>query len=251
MFRKFILAVVGCLLLGIVGVSAREDVDSITNIGTGHGLVSAICKNANEVAGTNILSYTSADGILSFSNKKYSSLDIDTKKRFMESALSLTKSSGLGNQVKNKVYNFIADQDSTTSAAIRYLSTDASADFSEGASWFKPFGSAFGVFLGFMSLLIFVCLATSIVLDIAFIGVPMMRIFFQGVSKKEKPKFITNEAYSTLMECEGSSTYKNNISLYLSRRVPVLLGITLCLGYLISGKIYDIIAFFIDAFTNF
>ena len=239
------------MLLGLGVFADRSDVDSVSYVGTGQTIVSSICSNANNSVDKEILVYTSGDGLLSFSNKKYSTLDIEDKREFMKVALNTTKSSSLGSQVKNKVYNFIADQDSTASSAIKFLSTDASADFAEAGAWFKPFGSAFGVFLGFLSLLIFIFLASSVVMDLAYIGLPIFRIFIGGISKTDKPKFISNEALGSIKESESSSKYKNTVSLYLSRRVPTMLGIALCLGYLISGKIYDIIAYFIDAFTNF
>ena len=85
----------------------RSDVDSVITLDTGLSSVSNICSQANSVVGENILVYTGNDGLLSFSNKIYSGLDVDTKREFMRVALGATRESGLSTQMKNKVYNFI------------------------------------------------------------------------------------------------------------------------------------------------
>lgn len=250
--NKFLLLV---LLISLVSskvvLADRSDIDSITYIGENQASVVAICSSANEVANSEILVYTGSDGLLSFSNKKYAQLTIDVRRDFMETALLSTKESGLGTQVKNKVYNFIADQDSTTSAAMRYLRSDASADFATASSWFKPFGSVFGIILGVLSLFIFMFIGISIMIDIAYMVLPGFRVLLEG-GEDAKPKFVSPEAYSSIKESESSmqsNDYKGYMSLYFKRRVPSVIIMAIALGYLISGQIYDIVVYLIDSFT--
>lgn len=249
--RKFIYVMFSFLVFFIasVGVYAdREDVDSIVYVSEGQTEIAGICSRANTEVGSSILVYTSDDGLLSFSNKKYSKLDMTEKRDFMEVALLTTKESGLGPQVKNKVYNFIADQDSTTSAAVKYLRSDASADFAGAVAWYKPFSSVFGVVLGLLSLFIFMFLGLSILIDISYMVIPGVKLLLES-GREGKPKFVSPEAYTSLKESTESQGYRNYMSLYFSRRVPTILIMSIALGYLISGKIYDIIVFIIDAFT--
>ena len=229
----------------------RSDVDSITFIGENQTAVMSICSKANNLAGSKILVYEGKDGMLSFSNSKYALLPVDVRRDFMETALLTTKESGLGSQIKNKVYNFIAEQDTTTSAAVKYLRSDASADFAAAASWFKPFGSVFGVVLGLLSLFIFMFIGVSIMVDIAYMALPGVRVMLEG-GKSGKPKWVSGEAYSSVKESEGvmqNNDYKGYMGLYLKRRVPSVIVMSIALGYLISGQIYEIIVYVIDSFS--
>lgn len=233
-------------------VSARDDVDSVVYISENAPELLSICTRANSTVGKEILTYTGNDGLLSFSNKSYTELTIDEREAFMETALSLVKSSGLGSQAKNKAYNFIADQDSTTSASVKLLRTDASADFAEAAAMFKPFGSFAGVVLGLVSLFIFMFVGLSIAFDLSYLVLPGFKVILEKGNTTKRPRFVSREAFSSAIDSEdsiASHDYKGCITLYLKRRVPALILMSICLGYLISGKIYDIIVFFIDSFS--
>ena len=251
--RNFLVVFLMALLLPVSVAFAddRGEVDSITFIGENQTAVVSICSKANNLAGSKILVYEGKDGMLSFSNSKYALLPVDIRRDFMETALLTTKESGLGTQIKNKVYNFIAEQDTTTSAAVKYLRSDASADFATAASWFKPFGSVFGVVLGLLSLFIFMFIGLSIMVDIAYMALPGVRVMLEG-GKSGKPKWVSGEAYSSVKESEGgmqNSDYKGYMGLYFKRRVPSVIIMSIALGYLISGQIYDIIVYIIDSFS--
>lgn len=241
------------MCFGRVAFASRSDVDSITYIAENQPEVATICSKANKVTdGVTVLVYTADDGMLSFSNKNYASLDMDTRREFMETALLTTKESGLGSQIRGKVYNFIADQDNTTSAAVKYLRSDASADFVAAASLFKPFGSLFGIILGVVSLFIFMFMGFSILADVAYMVLPGFRVFSDGKTGNDRPKWVSREAYSAVKESEESinrSNYKSYMALYAQRRFTTLTIMAIALGYLISGQIYDFIVFLIDAFS--
>lgn len=229
----------------------RSEVDSITQVGKNQSSINAICSLANKVAGSEILVYTGSDGLLSFSNNLYSLLPVDVKREFMETALLGTKNSGLGTQVKNKVYNFIAEQDSTSVSAVKYLRADASADFAVASTWFKPFGSFFGIILGMLSLFIFMFIGVSILVDIAYMVLPGLRVVLEN-GQDGKPKWVSLEAYSSVKECEDlmkNNNYKGYMSIYFKRRTPSVIAMAISLGYLISGQIYDFIVYIIDSFS--
>lgn len=232
-----------------INVYARSDVDAIVYLVENSATITKICKDSNNsVGGVTILTYTGRDGLLSFSNTEYNTLSISDKEKFMETSLYLVKESKLGSQIKNKMYNFIAEQDSTTSAAVKFLRSDASTDFVSAAAWFKPFGSVAGVILGVVALFIFMFIGLSILFDICYLALPFVKLFFK---EKGKPKVISKEAYTAEIDAEESArggVYQSSISLYLRRRIPALIVICIAVGYLISGQIYDIVAFFVDSF---
>lgn len=235
----------------LLAYADRGDTDAVISIGESAGEVALICRKANDVANEEILVYTSSDTLLSFSNKKYSKLTVDVKREFMEVALLTTKESSLGDRIKNKVYNFIEKQDTTNSAAVRYLRSDVSADFASASMWFKPFSGVIGTILGVLSLLIFMFLAISIIIDIAYMVLPAFRLLLEkGV--EDKPTWVSKEAYSSVKECESSissNSYKGYMSMYFRRRLVSVFIMAITLGYLISGEIYSIISYIIDAFS--
>lgn len=244
----FISTIIIFMSMGVNAFADRKDVDSVVFIAKNQTELLSICTTANNVAGKKILVYTGNDGLLTFSNSAYSELTVDIRRDFMETALLGVKESGIGSQMKNKVYNFIANQDTTTSAAMKFLRSDTSADFAKASAWFKPFGSTIGVVLGLLSLLIFMFIGLSTLIDIAYMSLPAFRLLVEG-GKDGKPRLISVEAYTAVKESETGTNYKGYMSIYFNRRIPSILIMSICLGYLISGKIYSIIVYIIDAFT--
>lgn len=253
-YAVFVSLVVMCVTLlsqGLVLHADRSEVDAYVSLSTNLTEVSKICAQANDTCGERILVYTGSDGLLSFSNKLYSDLDSDQKTEFMEVALTATQESSLGVQMKNKVYNFIANQDSPTSAAIKYLKSDASADFVEAKAWFRPFSSPISIALGVICLVIFLFLGLSILFDIAYICLPTLRMILERGEEDGKAFGVSREAISAVRDVEGeTSQYKSAISVYFKRRMVIIIIASICLGYVISGQIYDLLTFFVDAFSG-
>lgn len=247
-----------CFLICNVSVAyaddGRSDVDAIIDVGKNLAAVDKICSVANksvDLNGKKVLVYTGKDGLLSFSNATYSKLSVDDKHEFMRVALSTASESGLTAQTKNKVYNFIANQDNSVSSAIKFLQSDASADFASARGWFKVISSPFSKILGFLCVMIFFFLSISIVVDLAYLELPGVQMMLEmGKGKKEKPMFISREAWKSSIDYEKDAEhYTSVISLYVKRRIPVIFFVTLFLGYLISGSIYNLVVFFIDAYS--
>lgn len=244
-----ILTILFFISSSMVAFAERSDVDSIAYVAKNQGELMRICTISNQVVGTEVLVYTGDDGMLSFSNSNYNKLIYQDRQDFMNKALQLIKESGMSNQVKNKAFNFVADQDSTMSATVKYLKSDASSDFATASVWFKPFGSFAGKVMGFLAIAIFSLLGLSILFDWAYIVIPIIRVILTKGDDSKKPFGVSMEAYKSVTEVEGSVDYKSVAKLYLGRRVPAIIAMSICLSYLISGKIYDIIVFFMNSFT--
>lgn len=227
----------------------RSEVDSSIAMQPS-GEINRVCEQANGVANREVLVYSS-DGVVSFSNSLYSELDTTQKREFMEVALGATRATGLGSQQKNKLYNFIAEQDSTTSAAIKYLKSDASADFVAAKSWFHPFSKYISPVLGLICLLVFMFMAMSMLFDCAYLVLPMFQGLLERGEPNKRPFGVSREAYITMRDINKDKYEGRNIlSVYFSKRMPVLIICAICLGYLVTGKIYDIMSFIVDAFSG-
>ena len=252
-FRSYFYLLLSFIMIFAMSVPVyadRSDVDASVTLQTGLGEVAKVCSQANDTCGKKILVYTGSDGVLSFSNTLYSELEMEQKREFMEVALRATNETSLGAQQKNKLYNFIAKQDSSVSAAIKYLKSDASADFVEAKAWFSPFSGPISTVIGLLCLCIFTFLALSIVFDIAYLVLPMFQAVLEHGNDNKRPIGVSREAWQTVLDMNsGKNEGRNVLSVYMSKRVPVMIICSICLGYLISGKIYDLMVFFVDAFS--
>lgn len=249
-FRKVILSICFIMLCILNVENIYAEVNSVTTIEKNQSQVSSICTTANNsVDGKEILKYKSSTGKLTFSNAKYSKLSNKNKTKFMETALSATRKSGLGAKVKNKVYNFIADQDSPIASSVRYLQTDASADFVEAKSLIAPFTGPIGTLMGVLCLVIFIFLSLSMLMDIAYLSLPGFQLLLERGETDKRPVGVSNEAWKIVRKVETDKLEESIIFAYLKKRVPVIFCISLCLAYLISGRIYSIIVYIMDAFS--
>lgn len=244
-----VLAVTVMLVSNVVVYADRTEVDSSVSMQPSSE-ISRVCEQANAIAERKILVYSS-DGVVSFSNSLYSELDSLQKREFMEVALGATRATSLGSQQKNKLYNFIAEQDSTTSAAIKYLKSDASADFVSAKSWFHPLSKYISPILGLICLLVFMFMAMSMLFDCAYLVLPMFQGLLERGEPNKRPFGVSREAYITMQDINKDKYEGRNIlSVYFSKRMPVLIICAICLGYLVTGKIYDIMSFIVDAFSG-
>lgn len=245
-----LLMLVMTMIISSISVFAeRSEVDSSISMQPS-GEINSVCRQANSTCGIDILVYSN-DGVVSFSNSLYSELEMEEKREFMEVALGATRATGLGTQQKNKLYNFIAEQDSTTSAAIKYLKSDTSADFVEAKAWFRPFSGPISTIVGVICILVFMFIAFSMLFDCAYLSLPAFQGLLERGNPNKRPFGVSREAWSTMKEIYKPEMQSRNImSLYFSKRIPVIIICSIALAYIISGQIYDLMVFFVDAFNN-
>ena len=251
------ITVVSCMFFSTVVYADKPvSVDSSITLEKNSAGVSNICSQANNSVGKSgnnrIIYYTSSSGsgLLKFSNTNYAKLKTEDKEVFMETALSATSKSGLNVKTKNKVYNFIAGQDTAVTSAMKYLQSDANADFLEAKKWFDPFSGVIGTILGVLCTAILLFTALSILIDIFYLVLPGVQAILERGEENKRPIGVSREAYTSLKDSEKDAEYRNVITIYLKRRIGLLILMSICIGYLISGKIFDVVAFLIDAFSS-
>ena len=183
---------------------------------------------------------------------EYNKLKQGAKQDVMQLALSEIYNSSISRTNKNKIYNELCSYDSATSSLVRQLSNDVNADFYEAYKYFKPFSGVLGVILGLFSIVIFALLGLTICVDIAFMTIPFIQNSLMSGSE-DKVKFVSLEAVSAVKESEskvGGSDYKSPVQFYLKSKSKQLVAISICLLYLVSGQIYNVLAQIIDYFSG-
>lgn len=190
---------------------------------------------------------------ITINKAEYSNDDVSNTERqnIMKTALSvINKDSSMSKQSRIRLYNFIAKQDVAVSSLVRQLSTDVSADFATAYSWFKPFSGGISTVLGLLALAIFSLLGLTIMVDLSYIAFAPLRLVLDPASG-EKPKIISNEAYSAIKEAEKDSTkYRDTAGIYLKHKIGQIIIVGICLLYLVGGKIYVLVGWFIDSFQS-
>ncbi len=214
-------------------------------------LMSSITASVNSSVGGKYLLVYSTDGMLSFSNNIYRQLSEEDRYKVMDLALRTVKESQLPEKVKYKVSDFIKDQDTKIASSIEALSSDTSWELSKGYTLFIPFTSPLSTFLGFIAIVIFVMLSSSIVFDIAYLTIGFFRSLFE--SGEGKPRFVTGEAWETAKQVDSSlesGNYKDYILVYAQKRAGIFFFTSLVLIYLISGQIYQLFAWLLTVFEE-
>lgn len=240
------------------GVQNKENnkINNVVDMGKNQSTVGAIATQVNDATGMGLMAYSPETGIFSFDNQLYSKMGVQEKRDYMSNALGYIKESSLNTKNKNKLFNFVADQDSTTTAAIRNLKTDSQADLATASAWYKPFSGPVSIILGLFAILIFVFLGLGVVWDISYMTMPFFRMLLvssQKDGKEGRPWGVSQEAYVSMMESENASAggghFKGYMGPYIKRRAIVMILIGIAIMYMITGQIFDLIGFFVDAFS--
>lgn len=215
---------------------------------------------------TDFLGYSYSDGSTTFSSwntgydmvievamSKYKELPAKDKQKVMTIALDTINNSQISKMNKTKLYNKVAELDESVSSLVRQLSDDVKADFASGYNMFKPFSGVLGTILGVLCLAIFIMLGITIIIDIAFITLPFLQIALTDrIEQKKKVSIVSNEAVKAVEAAHNSSgtEYINPMGYYLKHKVKQLIALGICLLYLVSGKIYYLMAEIIDLFQG-
>lgn len=187
--------------------------------------------------------------IIRLDTVKYEELSSAEKKTVMTNTLKAIKACNMGEYSEMKIYNFVAEQDESVSKMVKVLSDDVKADYATAYEWYRPFSGGVSTFMGVIALLIFITLGLMMVMDLAYLVIPMFRQFFEK-DGKEKPKFISQEAVIAMKEAEASHEYKAPIGIYFKHKTFQLVIVSICLAYLLGGKIYTLVAWLMDAVAN-
>lgn len=278
-FRKNVLALV-LLIMGVViwlspnlvvSADTSNPVISISNppnqdANTSGGAIADLCltinnnihargimkSNVTAVADTDFVTYSFSSNVanITINMTEYNKLGNKAKQDLMQVALDTTYNSNVSKTNRNKIYNALCKQDEPTSALVRQLSEDVNADFAGAYKYFKPFSGPLGVVLGLLTLTIFVILGLTLVIDIAFITLPFVQSCL--LNSDGKAKFVSIEAVNAVKEQESKSgsEYVNPMGIYLKSKTKQYIAIFICILYLMSGKIFSLLARFMDYFSG-
>lgn len=194
----------------------------------------------------------------------YNDIDTSSRNRVIEIALSyLDENKNMSRVTKTKLYNFIYNSDETTASMVKQLSSDTRGDFYSAYATLRDFKifKFISKLLGIISLLIFMLLAITLSLDLAYLNIPAIQWFFDKNSLGKSndnlsTRLISFEARQAKENSERSSS-GNSMSgsasptgVYLRSKTKQMAALFICLLYLVSGQIYTLMASFMDLFRQ-
>jgi hypothetical protein len=238
-------------------------------VATAHYVSSDVSNSYHVVEGmaAMLLIATSDDGVLSFNMDSYNKLDYNQKKKAVEFMLSYVADS---NQItfedpadRNRVYNFIRDQGSSVVDALQFLGDDTRADFVTAKDileeeyidneYVKSPAVIIATVLGIISLIVFIGLSISMVMDISYMAIPVWRGWLDARKSKHKgytrPLFVSYEAYKTMQDVDaGKYADSSYLLAYFRARAIIMVLIALCLTSMMTGGLLPFITMISQVF---
>ena len=191
--------------------------------------------------------------------ERYTDLNQKGKQAVMQTTLKILNDTNvckISRTNRNKIYNNLCSMDESTSSLVRQLSDDVRADFYGAYATLRPFHSTVGWILGFLTLLIFIMLALMIIFDLAYMTVPMAQLTIDNMNtkidkdgKNKKIYLVSIEAVNAVKQSESSvntKDFKSPVSVYFSSKTKQIVLMSICVVYLVSGQIYDLIGRIMD-----
>lgn len=124
-------------------------------------------------------------------------------------------------------------------------------DFATANALYEPFAPFISAAMGFFTILVFGALGLVIALDVAYITIPIFRIFSannEKIGSKIGSYIISPEAIKAVEEAEGDG--RAPLMGYLKKRIASMFLLGVVLVYLIQGRIYDLISSFLDLLSG-
>ena len=182
--------------------------------------------------------------------KTYATLASKEKQAVMEAALNDIKESQLSTINRNKMYSFVEASDETTASLVRQLSNSIRGDFFKAYSVFRPFGGVVGIILGVVTLVIIALLGLAIVFDLAYIVIPAFRLWLDDL--KTDKNWVSEEAKLAVKNFEDvTKAGRSPLGIYFKLKTKQFMILSICILYLVSGQIYELIARLMDLVQGF
>lgn len=142
--------------------------------------------------------------------------------------------------IYTKVSSYIDDYAIT---ALPELIDATTADMQAAYAWWYPFHGVVGSILGVAVVLIMIFLIIATVIDLTYLGNAAM---IQQLTEQDRPRFVSRDAVEAVEHVVKENTGQNVYFVYLKSRWITYILFAICIFYLISGQIGDIIGYFMS-----
>ena len=242
--------------------------DSMTNpelqLGSSAG-VSYFISKVNTFTSTDLVKNSQAKPFTAFSQKNiggspviymnkvgYDKQSVKVKQQVLQVMYKALDDSEITTRDKNRIYNWLESLDQVNSAVAREFSQNTSADLYGAQKVLMPFQSKIGIVLGILTLTIALALTFSFVWDMAFLSIPFFTLLLtrnNDVSLSNRPFLVSQDAVLAYIESNDKGQQALMVWFKLRMKSSIIIGI--CLTYLISNQIWQLVSFLVDIVSRF
>lgn len=159
--------------------------------------------------------------------------------------------------------NLLQNESGVGSQLMTTLMSQTKPDYVKANKIYQPFSGVVGTLLGVGAILIMAFLGVTMVLDLAYIAIPVFQLFVNGDGNGgqggKKSSFISQEAIDAVSQAvggqgsggQGGGSGKIAVGIYFKKRILMLVVLGICLLYLVSGNIFALVGWFIDLLSGF
>ena len=182
----------------------------------------------------------------------------DDKETLVEYILASMTKCGFSTIDYQRTNSFLSDLMPDATKLANTLSGNTSLDFTWAAEVLRFSNSALGKFLGVLTLLMFVLLSLSTLLDLGYMSVSLIHVTLTFLSSKKRsggrPWLVSREAYLAYKDAEASESDLNDkrsvLSLYMKTKLWQWVLLSVSLLYIIGGKLFVLVARLIGYFSG-
>ena len=183
------------------------------------------------------------------------SLSSKDKTKMLKTFFSEVKDGDMSQDDKQAVYTAFQAEEGASGAIIAVVMSNSKPDFLKAMAIFEPFNNPLGTVMALGCIILIAFLGLTMVCDIAYMSIPFLRVSnANAAGGSAKPNWVSSEAYSAVLEAEGSGVggaqtgggSKQVIWVYGKKRVIMLILLGLAILYLIQGKVFEVVAFVVN-----
>lgn len=195
----------------------------------------------------------SGDTPILYMNKKgYDQLPVKRKQEVLRITYDALNASEMNNRDRNRIFNWLETVDSINSTVVKEFSHTTSTDLYGAAKILAPFQGAMGIVLGVLAITIALLLTFSFVWDMAFLTIPFFTALLSrngAPSMSNRPFLVSQDAILAYEQTSASG--EQVLPRWLRLRSKSVLIVGLCLTYLVSNQIWQLIAFLVEVISRF
>lgn len=181
--------------------------------------------------------------------KDFSALDYSTKNSIVTNFVLDIQNADITSLSKQAIYKCLSENlDDQITAHMPEIINATSANIYAGIAAFAPFQGAWGTALGILVLFVMFCLIVSTVVDLVYLGTPRMVAWMleEKANGKKRISFISPEAQRIVNGISDGTLTGSPYGYYLKKRFVTYIILAVCILYLLSGQIGELIRFFLN-----
>lgn len=193
--------------------------------------------------------------VIYFNITDYNKQPNKIKQQILDKFITTLNSSNVSGRDQNRIMTWIGSVDETNATVVRAFSKNTQTDLAGAQHILLPFSGPLGTILGILSIVIAALLVFSCSWDIAWLVLPAFQLVLnrggsKDLSVKNRPLLVSGDAVVAELRYIADSS-KGVLSYYLRLRTSTAILIGLCLAYITSNQIWNLLGWVMETLSRF